>query len=107
MAQTTGLNRNTIDKYYTKNNIVDQCINLVKTYIDISTNDLIIEPSAGNGSFISHIQQLSNNYKLYDLEPEHNEITKQDFLELECSLFGASYNKIHIIGNPHLVDNLH
>jgi hypothetical protein len=54
--QTKGLNRNTIDKYYTKHSVVELCLNYVKEYIKIDNNDLIIEPSAGNGSFISSIE---------------------------------------------------
>ena len=46
-------------------------------------NDLIIEPSAGNGSFIENIKTLSINYKFYDLKPEHDEVNKQDFLEFD------------------------
>jgi hypothetical protein len=98
--QKKGLKRNTIDKYYTKLNIVDQCIELVKKYINISNSDLIIEPSAGNGSFIESIKILSNNYKFYDLEPEHNEISKQDFLLLDYKKLKLKFTNIHIIGNP-------
>jgi len=97
-TQTKGLKRNTIDKYYTKNNIVDLCLNLVKHHIDINNNDLIIEPSAGNGSFISGIKELSTNYIFYDLDPENFEIVKQDYLLLDSSKF--INNNIHIIGNP-------
>jgi predicted RNA methylase len=98
--QKKGLRRNTIDKYYTKINIVKQCIELVNKYIKISENDLIIEPSAGNGSFIDNIKNLSPNYKFYDLEPEHNEICKQDFLELDYENLKQKFMNIHIIGNP-------
>jgi hypothetical protein len=94
--QKRGLKRNTIDKYYTKSSIVDMCIELIKKYINISINDLIIEPSAGNGSFINNIKLLSSNYKFYDLEPEHEEIIKQDFLEIDYK----KLNNVHIIGNP-------
>ena len=98
--QRKGLKRNTIDKYYTKLSVVKQCINLIKKYINISNNDLIIEPSAGNGSFIENIKKLSTNYKFYDLEPEHVEIEKQDFLKLDCREIKQKYKNIHIIGNP-------
>src|SRR3989344_1919252 len=81
IKQKKGLNRNIIDKFYTKLNIAEQCIKLVKKYINISENDLIIEPSAGNGAFIEYIKRLSQNYKFYDLEPENNEIYKKDLLE--------------------------
>jgi predicted RNA methylase len=98
LKQKKGLKRNTIDKYYTKPNIAEQCIKLVKKYINILNDDLIIEPSAGNGSFIENIKTLSANYKFYDLEPEHNEVCKQDFLEFDYK--NLNFNNIHIIGNP-------
>lgn len=46
-VQQKGLKRNTIDKYYTKKTIVNQCTSAIKQYINIEPNDLIIEPSAG------------------------------------------------------------
>ena len=75
-----GRNRNTIDKFYTSSKIVDLCMSHIKKYITVSSNDQIIEPSAGNGAFINHIKSLTTNYKFYDIEPEHPEIIKQDFL---------------------------
>ena len=83
IIQEKGLKRNTIDKYYTKINIVEQCIEAMKKYINISKDDLIIEPSAGNGSFIENIKKITENYKFYDLEPENKEIIKQDFLNFD------------------------
>jgi predicted RNA methylase len=100
IKQKKGLKRNIIDKYYTKPSVVKQCIELVKKYIKISNNDLIIEPSAGNGSFIEDIKTLSSNYKFYDLEPEHNEVYKQDFLKFDYKKLKQEYTNIHIIGNP-------
>ena len=100
--QTTGLKRKTIDKYYTSQSTVSKCIELIDTHINIQKEDLCIEPSAGNGSFIQGIETLSDNSKFYDLEPEHSDIVKQDFLELDYSQISNSnqYPKIHIIGNP-------
>jgi len=79
-TQTKGLNRNIIDKYYTKDIVVELCLNLVKKYIQIATDDVIVEPSAGNGSFITGIKSLSSNFRFYDLEPDNNQIIKQDYL---------------------------
>ena len=105
--QTKGLKRNTIDKYYTKSDVVDTCLSIVTKHISIDPSDLIIEPSAGNGAFIGGIKGLSTNHIFYDLEPENAEIIKQDYLELDYSKFttinginGNNNNKIHIIGNP-------
>ena len=98
--QTKGLKRNTIDKYYTKLNIVEQCIILIRTYININNSDLIIEPGAGNGSFIEYIKKISDNYIFYDLEPEHIDIIKQNFLIINHEELIDKFNNIHIIGNP-------
>jgi len=98
--QTKGINRNTIDKYYTKNAAVELCISLVKKYIQINVNDVIIEPSAGNGSFISAIKSLTSNFAFYDLEPENEEIAKQDYLLFNHANFKGKFENIHIIGNP-------
>ena len=101
VKQETGLNRKTIDKYYTSENIVEKCMKLVKTQIKINKDDLCIEPSAGNGSFIKSIKLLFNNYKFYDLEPDNVEIIKQDYLLFDYDKFiKTKYNKIHVIGNP-------
>ena len=101
MTQTSGLNRNTIDKYYTTDDAVKICMDLLKDNIKINENDLCIEPSAGNGSFIDNIKLLFKNYKFYDLEPENDEIFKQDYLKFDYNnIISTKYNKIHIIGNP-------
>lgn len=101
IKQKKGLKRNTIDKYYTNNTVVNLCLSSIKKYIKIHDNDLIIEPSAGNGSFIVGIKTLSSNHIFYDLEPENNnEIIKQDYLTGNYDDFKSKYNNIHVIGNP-------
>jgi len=100
-TQRKGLRRNTIDKYYTKGSVVELCLNMVKQYVEIGRNDLIIEPSAGNGAFISGIKTLSEHCIFYDLEPEHNEIIKQDYLMVDSNAFeSGEVRSIHVIGNP-------
>ena len=100
-AQTKvlGLKRDVIDKFYTKKEIAQYIIDLFKQHIAPNNDDLIIEPSAGNGAFIDAIKSLTCNYEFYDLEPEHEEIIKQDYL-----LYNANNSnntqKIHILGNP-------
>ena len=101
--QKTGLTRNTnntLDKYYTKKHIADLCINKIQEHINISHDDLIIEPSAGNGSFIDNIKLLTNNYLFFDIHPEHDDIIKQDFLDINYKELQEKYKNIHIIGNP-------
>jgi predicted RNA methylase len=98
MEQKSGLKRNTIDKYYTKSVIVYSCINNIKLHLDIKKTDIIIEPSAGNGAFISSIKELTNNYKFYDIKPDNKEIEEKDFLKIIVKK--PKNKKIHIIGNP-------
>jgi predicted RNA methylase len=95
--QTTGLRRNTTDKYYTAPLTVKTCIQKIKQHLSIDTDDLCIEPSAGNGAFIPGIKSLACQYTFYDVEPEHNEIIKQNYLTLDIPV---TRQKIHLIGNP-------
>lgn len=99
--QSVGLRRDTIDKYYTCNAVVDQCIRSVQEVLQISpTQDLIIEPSAGNGSFIAGIKSLSAHHLFYDLEPEHAEVIMRDYLTVDITDIRHRFSRIHLIGNP-------
>lgn len=98
--ENTGLKRNTIDKFYTSHHIVNMCMSEIVKTINIDKNDLIVEPSAGNGSFIEPIKTVTNHYLFLDIEPENHEIKRADFL-IETFDFNKSINqKIHVIGNP-------
>ena len=102
-AQTKvlGLKRDIIDKFYTKKEIAQYIIDLFKQHIAPNNDDLIIEPSAGNGAFIDAIKSLTCNYEFYDLEPEHEEIIKQDYLLYNTNnTNNTNTQKIHILGNP-------
>ena len=92
----TGLLRNTIDKYYTSNSTVKLCIHAIKNNININDDDIIIEPSAGNGAFIDVIKEISKKNIFLDIEPEHVEVIKKDFLTFTPPM----HSIIHTIGNP-------
>jgi len=82
---------------------VSECMNFISTYIDFNKkDDLFIEPSAGNGSFIPYIKQISDNHIFYDIEPDHEDVIQQDYLsfDYESITSNNSYNQIHIVGNP-------
>lgn len=101
MDQDIGLNRNTLDKFYTKLDIVHLCKEYIINNININKkHDLIIEPSAGEGSFISMIKLLCNNYKFYDIEPNNYNIEKLNYFDLQFQDFKNKYKQVHIIGNP-------
>ena len=106
--QIIGLKRDktscNFEKYYTKKTTVDTCINqfklVMKHYNFSKKKDVIIEPSAGSGSFIERCKELCNNCLFYDIEPEHNDIVKQNYLTFDYSDIQQKYNNIHVIGNP-------
>ncbi len=94
-----GLKREIIDKFYTSPFIANKCIDLIKKYIYIHEDDICIEPSAGNGSFINSIKTIFKSYIFYDLKPENDEIVEQDYLSFDHNTI-TKKNKIHVIGNP-------
>jgi predicted RNA methylase len=101
--QTTGLKRDTIDKYYTKSSVAKQCCDIFKQYVKINPEiDVIIEPSAGNGSFIPFLSPLCDTFLFFDIEPESPLIVKQDYLLINpISLVNRdTLTKHHAIGNP-------
>lgn len=86
-----------LDKFYTKEEIVIQCINAVKDRFD--EYDFILEPSAGNGSFLKHLPE--NKRIGLDIQPENNnEIIKLNFFDYK-PIDGKRYL---IIGNPPFCD---
>jgi len=91
-------------KYYTIQKSVLLCYKAIKKNIKIDRNDLLIEPSAGNGAFIKYIKKLSDNFIFYDIKPEHNDIIKKDFLKVKIeninNINNRNFKNIHIIGNP-------
>ena len=78
-----------IDKFYTSLETAKQCIDLVP---NIDNYDLIIEPSAGSGSFSSQLTCIA-----YDIEPEGNNIIKEDWFNIKPF---KEYQHILVIGNP-------
>lgn len=77
-----------LDKFYTPKDIASKCIR----EIDLDSYDVIVEPSAGNGSFSKQIPGCI----AYDIMPEDSSIKQMDFFELK-SIDGE--HRL-IIGNP-------
>lgn len=81
-----------LDKYYTSKELAKHCIEIAYKIIGKENITEIIEPSAGNGSFSCQI----NNCIAYDIEPDSDNIIKQDFLDLNIE-----YKKGRLfMGNP-------
>lgn len=98
--QNSGLKRDTTDKFYTDTNIAQSCIDYFEKYANPEKKDTIIEPSAGNGSFSNILNEKYDNVSAYDILPENENITKQDYLKLNTNDYKKNEKKIHIIGNP-------
>lgn len=71
------------DKYYTSDEVVERCWEILKETIDFNEITEIIESSAGAGAWLDKIKETGIDYKAYDIAPEHPEVELQDFLELE------------------------
>ena len=94
--------RTDLDLYYTKPAVANKCIDTIRATIDIDENDLIVEPSAGDGSFMAGIKSLNCKSSFFDIEPANDAIIRQNFLELDLKELqkSTSTTNIHIIGNP-------
>jgi predicted RNA methylase len=84
----------TLDKFYTNPDISKKCINEIK---NLNKYDLVIEPSAGNGSFLCQLKKLHQNVIGLDISPEHPDIIAQDFFEYTPP---SNSGKILVVGNP-------
>jgi hypothetical protein len=86
---------NKLDKFYTIPSIAEKCIKSIGSLYKWSDWDLVIEPSAGNGSFLT---QIPTDKKIgIDILPEHKDIIKQDFFTYEPP---NTSQKILVVGNP-------
>lgn len=85
-----------LDKFYTIPSISEKCILKMGSLYRWSEWDLVIEPSAGNGSFFTRIP---TERKLgMDISPEHKDIIKQDFFNYSPP--STMCSNILVIGNP-------
>jgi len=87
-----------LDKFYTHPDIAKKFVDIIDNIFPLKNFDLILEPSAGNGNIL---QYLPENSIGLDIEPEAENIIKQDFFEYHSS-YDPIFNNIKIacIGNP-------
>ena len=91
-------NSNTLlDKFYTKPKVAESCVSFFQSNVTVNKTDLIIEPAAGDGSFIPYLNKIKSKKLFTDIAPNNKQIKQQDFLLYNpCKVSG----KIHVIGNP-------
>lgn len=95
-GETKSLGRkDNLDKFYTKTEIAEICVNNLKDFLLEKVDDyLFIEPSAGNGVFLSYFKK----YIAFDIMPEDDRIIKKDWFDVDKNQFLGK--KVIIIGNP-------
>jgi hypothetical protein len=94
MDATKTIREEGLDKFYTVPSVAKKCIEVVGSIYDWNSWDLIIEPSAGNGSFSS---QIPVPCKAMDIVPEAAGIEARDFFTYVPP---EHKKKILVIGNP-------
>lgn len=87
------------DKFYTVPHIAEELISDVDKLLSFSSFDVIIEPSAGSGSFSSILDSNFDNIQSFDINPEHESIEQADWLKIDKNIFQDFEKKI-VIGNP-------
>lgn len=84
-----------LDQFYTDEVIAQTCYKQFVQLFDETKFDLLIEPSAGDGSFL---KLLPSNRRLgLDLDPKLDEIKRADFFEFEPP---NECNNVAVVGNP-------
>jgi hypothetical protein len=84
-----------LDKFYTVPSIALKCIEKIGGIYGWSDWGLVVEPSAGNGSFL---KQIPTSRKVgIDISPEHPDIIEKDFLTYTPP---DDAGTVLVIGNP-------
>ncbi len=84
-----------LDKFYTIPSVAKECLQQIGSRFPWDSWDLIVEPSAGNGSFFL---QIPTSKKIgLDIRPDHSEIQTLDFFYYQPS---QSFQKVLVVGNP-------
>ncbi len=84
-----------LDKFYTLPAISEKCLARIGTRYAWSEWGLVVEPSAGNGSFLTRIP--TDKRVGIDISPDHDDIVEQDFLTYTPP---SGIGKILVVGNP-------
>ena len=93
-----------LDQYYTDPDIANDLINKLDDFVSLNSFSFIIEPSAGDGSFITPLYDLDIDPEIlgFDIDPKHQDIIKLDFLTFDPKKYKipSDKDKTLCIGNP-------
>lgn len=89
-----------LDKFYTHPDVAAKCLRVFEKVSGLTLNDAscIVEPSAGNGSFLNHLP--SHTIGL-DISPEHPAVKRQNFFTYKRK------RPAIVLGNPPFGKNAH
>lgn len=94
------MNKVFLDKYYTDHEVAKKCVKIVKETICQQDIKTILEPSAGNGSFILPLIESFDPsivpINFIDIAPENDQVLCADYLNSEISYQVGRL----VIGNP-------
>ena len=82
-----------LDQFFTNPDVVNNCIET----IDFKDYDIVIEPSAGDGSFYN---KITGEKIGIDLDPKIKGLIQQDYLTFDRFIKPNTDKKILVIGNP-------
>lgn len=89
--------RDTLDRFYTPDGTSKKCID----HLDLSIYDVIIEPSAGAGSFSSKLPEGSI---ALDIFPRSEDVARGDWLETTAAIVTDATDAVDpcvlVVGNP-------
>lgn len=88
-----------MDKFYTNRQIAKSLYEWLKTQYNLK-DYLIVEPSAGDGSFVELFKKDALDFVAFDILPEGDDIIKADFLHVHVSDYNPNNKKVFVIGNP-------
>jgi|11_taG_2_1085331.scaffolds.fasta_scaffold06034_8 hypothetical protein len=83
------------DKFYTNPKIASELLSRLDEIIPLK-DKLVIEPSAGNGSFLHYLKEHHIKYLALDLVPEGQDIIEQDFFDF----VPRQKDNLVFVGNP-------
>lgn len=90
------------DQYYTDPEVAKDLIDYFDRKVGFNRFKIIVEPSAGNGSFFNNILRSRDRKVIgLDLHPKSSNIKRRNFLTWDMKELGrAEYDDVLCIGNP-------
>ena len=94
------------EQFYTDPEVAKFLIKMMDQEIGLNKFDVIVEPSAGTGSFSSNLPHKKAKVFAFDIDPQEKSIKKTDFFKLDTKkFFRAKPSRVLVIGNPPFGNN--